>query len=81
MDETPEAIEIPHTSLQPETLRAVVIDFITREGTDYGTRERTLEEKIADVMRQLRRGEARIFFDPESNSVTLVPSKRTGRPT
>jgi uncharacterized protein len=76
--EPEEAVEIPYTSLQTETLRAVVIEFVSREGTDYGVRERTMEQKVEDVMRQLRRGEAKIFFDPETNSINLVAA-RPGR--
>lgn len=72
-------IEIPYTSLAPGTLRAVVEEFITREGTDYGVRERSLEDKVEDVMRQLRRGEVRIWFDPESNTVNLVPARPAAR--
>jgi uncharacterized protein YheU (UPF0270 family) len=67
-----EAIEVPYASLEADTLRAVVEEFITRAGTDYGAHERSLEEKIADVMRQLRRGEARVVFDPVTSSVNIV---------
>ena len=45
---------------------------MTRAGTDYGRTERTLAEKIADVRRQLERGEATIVFDPESETVNIV---------
>ena len=49
-----------------------------REGTDYGEREVSLAEKVAQVRVELERGRARIVFDPESNSVTLevVPQRR-----
>jgi len=67
-------VEIPLESLSREALRGVVEEFITREGTDYGHDERTLEGKVEDVMRQLERGEARIVYDPERQSVTLIPS-------
>jgi uncharacterized protein YheU (UPF0270 family) len=67
-----DAVEVPYASLQADTLRAVVEEFITRAATDYGERERTLEEKIADVMRQLRRGEARVIFDPRTDTVNIV---------
>ena len=43
-----------------------------REGTDYGEREISLEQKVAQVRMQLERGQARILFDPESNTITLV---------
>lgn len=77
MTDADEPVEVPFASLRPETLRAVVEEFVTRAATDYGERERSLESKIEDVMRQLRRGDARILFDPESNSVNIVP-RRTG---
>lgn len=69
-DEDP--VEIPLESLSPEALRGVVEEFITREGTDYGHAEQTLEGKVADVMLQLERGEAKIAYDPELQSVTLI---------
>lgn len=75
MNNEVEIVEVPWDSLPPATLRAVVEEFITREGTDYGVRERTLDEKVADVMRQLQRGEAKIVFDPEASSVNIVPGR------
>ncbi len=74
-----EVVEVPCDALPPATLRAVVEEFITRAATDYGAHEKTLEEKIGDVMRQLQRGEAKVIFDPESNTVNIVPSKRPRR--
>jgi uncharacterized protein len=67
-----EPIEIPHAELSAEALRGVIESFVLREGTDYGEREHSLEQKVAQVRAQLERGLARILFDPESNTVTLV---------
>ena len=50
----------------------MIESFVLREGTDYGEREHTLEQKVAQVRAQLERGQARILFDPESNTVTLL---------
>lgn len=73
MDEEQAApIEVPLAALSPAALRGVVEEFVNREGTDYGLRERTLDEKVRDVMRQLERGEAVIVFDPETRSTTIV---------
>jgi uncharacterized protein len=49
-----------------------VESFVLREGTDYGEREVRLEEKVAQVLRQLERGEAHIVFDPQTQSVNIV---------
>ena len=66
-------IEVPPEALSPEALRSVIEEFVTRAGTDYGMRERTIEEKIADVQRQLERGEAIIVFDPDTATTNIVP--------
>src|SRR5690606_18935038 len=70
-----EPVEVPLDTLSPAALRGVIEAFVLREGTDYGERERTLEEKVADVRRQLARGEARIVFDPATESVDIVPAR------
>jgi uncharacterized protein YheU (UPF0270 family) len=67
-----EPILVPYSELSPEALRGVVESFVLREGTDYGAHTYGLEEKVEQVMAQLRRGEAQILFDPESESVTIV---------
>jgi uncharacterized protein YheU (UPF0270 family) len=76
--ETPEPIEVPYGELSAELLNAVIESFVLREGTDYGEKEFSLEDKVARVIRQLKKGEARILFDPESESVTIVV-RQSGR--
>lgn len=68
----PTIIEVPATALSDEALRRLIEEFVTRGGTDYGAVERTLAEKVADVRRQLQRGEVKIVFDPETDTVNLV---------
>ena len=75
-DEQSAPIEVPLDALSATALRGLVEEFVNREGTDYGVRERTLDEKVGDVMRQLERGEAAIVFDPESRSTTIVVRKK-----
>jgi uncharacterized protein len=65
-------IRVAPDELEPDTLRAVLESFVLREGTDYGVHETSLEAKVAQVLRQLRRGEAHITFDPVSKSVNVV---------
>jgi len=67
----PTGTEIPHTALSGEALRGLVEEFVSRDGTDYGAREIALEEKVADVMEQLERGEVRIWYDPDSETATI----------
>jgi uncharacterized protein len=69
------AVEIPHAELSPEALRGVIESFVLREGTEYGERDVPLETKIAQVLRQIERGEAQIVFDPNSETVDVVLKK------
>jgi len=71
-DAAPEPVDVPYTELEPDLLQAVIESFVLREGTDYGEKELSLEDKVARVIAQLKRGEARIIFDPETDSVTIA---------
>ena len=64
-------VEVPWTELASATLRALVESFVLREGTDYGVHETPLESKVEQVMQQLRRGEAQIVFDADTESVDI----------
>jgi len=66
-------VEIPSDSLAPGTLRALIEEFVSRDGTDYGEQESSLEKKVADVHRQLERGEAQILFDPGTETTGIFP--------
>ncbi len=79
MDDAPPPIDIPHTELPADVLRAVVESFVLREGTDYGEKEFSLEDKVAAVVRQLERGEAQIVFDPATDSVAILKVPASGR--
>ena len=66
-----ELIDVPAAELAPATLQALVESFVLREGTEYGVHEVPLATKVAQVLRQLQRGEARIVFDPVTESVDI----------
>jgi uncharacterized protein YheU (UPF0270 family) len=66
-----ELIKVPPAALSAAALQGVIEAFVLREGTDYGHRDYSLEEKCATVRKQLRHGLAHIWFDPESGSTTL----------
>lgn len=71
-EEVPKAVAVPYAELAPDLLHAVVESYVLREGTDYGEREFSLAEKVAHVIGRLKRGEAQIVFDPETETVSIV---------
>jgi uncharacterized protein len=72
---------VPYTELAGDTLRAVIEAFVLREGTDYGARAFDLEEKVAHVRSQLERGIAQILYDPDSETIDIVPANPSPRRT
>jgi uncharacterized protein YheU (UPF0270 family) len=71
-DEEVEPIEIPFDRLSAGAQRGVIEEFVTREGTDYGHVEVSLDDKVAAVRRQIERGEVVLLFDPKAERVNLV---------
>lgn len=64
-------MKIPYKELTADTLRAIIEDFVSREGTDYGHESYTLETKISQVMKSLELGEAYVTFDAESETCSI----------
>ena len=77
--ERPPPVEVPHTELSAAALRGVIDSFVLREGTDYGERDVSHDAKAAQVLRQLERGEARILFDPATDSIDIVVTQPVRR--
>ncbi len=72
-DPSDSGVELDRDQLSPDALRGLVEEYVSREGTDYGHGEWSLEEKVRQVLQQLERGEARIVFDLERESASIVP--------
>jgi len=63
---------IPYQQISSDALQNLIEEFITREGTDYGETEFSLEQKVKQVERQLARGDIVIVFDAASESVSIL---------
>jgi uncharacterized protein YheU (UPF0270 family) len=70
---------IPYQELSVDALQALIEEFVTRSGTDYGNSEASLTEKVEQVQRQLQKGEAVIVYDAamESCNITSAQQART----
>lgn len=65
-------IKIPASELTAEALLGVIDAFILREGTDYGHKDYTLDEKRDRVRAMLQSGTAEICFYPENEHIDIV---------
>lgn len=66
---------IPVSQLEEETLNNILEEFITREGTDYGDYEISLQQKVDRLKRQIVQGDVVIVFDSVLESVNLMTKK------
>ena len=64
---------IPWQDLSPETLDNLIESFVLREGTDYGEHERSLEQKVHDVKRQLKSGDVVLVWSELHETVNIMP--------
>lgn len=74
-DDEAGVIEIPYQSLSKEALAGIVDEFASRDGTDYGEFECSLDDKIAQIEVQLKAGHLTLLFDPISQSCQIVNSR------
>ena len=74
------SVVIPFEQLRPETLNAVIEEFVTRDGAVHGHAEAPLDNQVEAVRRQLQSGRVVIVFDEETESCTILPSDHA-RPT
>lgn len=64
---------VPYEQISSDALTALIEEFITREGTDYGDYDLSLQDKVQQVREQLQRREVVVVFDASLESVSLLP--------
>lgn len=70
-----EVVEIPLERINPETLRKMVEEFITRDWSELADSGYTLDEKVDQVLQQLHDKRARIVYDGTTESWNIIPSR------
>lgn len=65
-------MQIPYQQLQPDTLQALIEEFVSRDGTDYGECEASLSQKVSQVRSKLKSGEAVILFSESTGLCNIV---------
>lgn len=65
-------VEVPTEALSVDAIEALIESFILREGTDYGRVEVSLEAKKEQLYKQLKKGDIKITFDPNTETVSLM---------
>ena len=70
-----ETLEIPLDRINLEMLRKMIEEFVTREWSELTDSEFTLNEKVDQVLQQLRSNQAKIVYDTVSESWNIIPCR------
>lgn len=66
---------VPANMLSDDALRGMIEEFVTRDGTDYGEQEVSLNERVEEVREQILTGKALIMFDSKTETTTIIPAE------
>jgi len=69
-------VSVPHDRIDASTLTRLLEEFCSRDGTDYGHQETALDTRVAQLRARLRRGEAKLLFDADSESWDIVAAEQ-----
>ena len=72
IDHHEKGVDVPYDQIDPETLRNMIQEFVTRDGTDWGDPGCALEDKIAQVLKQLKNKQVKVVFDLKSETANIV---------
>ncbi len=70
-----EGVEVPYDQINPETLRNMIHEFVTRDGADWADAGCTLEDKYQQVLQQLRKKRVKVVYDLTSQTANIVASR------
>ncbi|WP_429886014.1 YheU family protein [Geoalkalibacter halelectricus] len=70
--QTEEGVEVPYERINPETLRNLIQEFVSRDGADWGDAGCSLKDKVNQVLGQLKAGKARVVFDLKTETANIV---------
>jgi uncharacterized protein YheU (UPF0270 family) len=68
-------IEVLPSQLSEEALTGIIENFILREATDYGAVEVTYEKKAEQIRKQILKGDIKIIFDQQAESISLLMAR------
>ena len=74
-DHHEDGVEVPCDRIHPETLRNLIREFVTRDGSDWSDSAGTLEDKVEQVLQQMRDKKAKIVFDLTSQTANIVAGR------
>lgn len=65
-------VVVPAAALSAQALNGLIEQYVLREGTEYGARDYSLQEKVRRVQGQLESGRVLIVYSDELGVAELI---------
>ena len=78
-DHAENGVVVPLDRINPDTLRKMVKEFVTREWSELSDTGYTFEDKIEQVIQQMKDGRANVEFDMLSETCNIIPHEGKNR--
>ncbi|MEQ8517239.1 MAG: YheU family protein [Chromatocurvus sp.] len=69
-------VRVPPERLPAETLAALLEEYVSRDGTDYGRYDISVAEKRSQLQSRLTTGDLQLLYDADSEHWDLVDKNR-----
>ncbi len=69
-------VRVPLSRLDEDILQALLEEFASRDGTDYGAVETPLPDRVKSLHAQLRDNSLWLLYDADSEQWDLVPAEQ-----
>ena len=73
VDHPEEGIEVPYQKIAADTMRRMIQEFVSRDGSDWAEIGCTLDDKVEQVLQQLKNKRVKVVFDLKTQTANLVP--------
>ncbi len=74
-----EFVCVPPQRVPLDTLGALLEEYASRDGTDYGEQETPLERRVEQLRSELSAGRLQLLFDISSEQWDLLPADEARR--
>lgn len=70
-----EGVDVPFEQISSATLRGLIEEFVSREWSELSDSNYSLDEKVEQVLQQLRDKKAKIVYDLTSETCNIVSNE------
>ncbi|EED32822.1 hypothetical cytosolic protein [gamma proteobacterium NOR5-3] len=72
-------VQVPLARVPQEHLQALLEEYASRDGTDYGSEETSLSDRVLQLQAQMRSGKLQLLFDVDCEQWDIVSAEDAQR--